>query len=76
MAGQAKPHEYRGLGGGQTWVSEQHGSQLEQTADSWNRLQGSAGTRQSRRLGMDGGLGDTSEDVAFVLRWVSVLRCR
>lgn len=39
----------------------------------WSRLQGSAGTRQSRRLGMDGSLGDTSEDVAFVLRWVSVL---
>lgn len=71
MAGEGKPHEFRGLGGGQTWESEQHGSQLEA---SWSRLQGSAGTRQSRRLGMDGGLGDTSEHVAFVLRWVSVLR--
>lgn len=31
MAGEGKPREYRGLGGGQTWVSEEHGSQLEQT---------------------------------------------
>lgn len=57
----------------EAWEEGRPGCQNSMEA-SWSRLQGSAGTRQSRRLGMDGGLGDTSEDVAFVLRWVSVLR--